>query len=97
MILIAIIFEKIEKLLPRQRDNMTYSNFSVLTAILYVLENGCKWRSLPREFRNWHTIYTRANRWVKRGVLDRVLSVLREQLINPSCYPFHIKFLWRMP
>ncbi|CAK0762902.1 transposase [Gammaproteobacteria bacterium] len=82
MILTAIIFEKIEKLLPRQRGNVTYSNFSVLTAILYVLENGCKWRGLPREFGNWHTIYTRANRWAKRGVLDRVLSVLKEELIK---------------
>jgi len=75
-------FEKIEDLFPRQRGNVTISNFSVLNAILYVLEQGCKWRGLPSVFGNWHTIYTRANRWAKSGVLDCILSALRAEFIN---------------
>jgi hypothetical protein len=32
---------------------------------------------------NWHTIYTRMNRWNKAGVLDRVFTRLqREQIIQ---------------
>ena len=57
---------------PRQRGNVSMDNFSVLNAILYVAENGCKWRSLPAEYGNWHTIYTRMSRWAKSGVLDNV-------------------------
>ena len=34
-------------------------NLQVLNAILYVAEQGCKWRGLPKRFGNWHTIYTR--------------------------------------
>jgi transposase len=48
---------------------------------LYVAEHGCKWRGLPTHFGNWHTIYTRMNRWAKRGVLDRVFVALQERQI----------------
>jgi transposase len=57
------------------------SNLQVLNAILYVAEHGCKWRGLPKRFGNWHTIYTRMNRWAKAGVLDRVFTVLQEEEI----------------
>jgi transposase len=54
-----------------------------LNAILYVAEQGCKWRGLPKRFGNWHTIYTRMNRWSKNGVLDAVFEKLqREQLVR---------------
>ena len=57
-------FAQIEHCLPTtQRGNVTLSNLSVLNAILYVAEHGCKWRGLPKRFGNWHTIYTRMNRW----------------------------------
>jgi transposase len=71
-------FKNIEPLLPRQRGNVTLTNLNVLNAILYVAEHGCKWRGLPAHFGNWHTIYTRANRWAKAGVLDRIFQALQE-------------------
>ena len=37
-------YEKIAKYLPRQRGNVSMSNLQLLNAILYVTENGCKWR-----------------------------------------------------
>ena len=76
-------FKAVEKLLPKQRGNVTITNLQVLNAILYVAEHGCKWRGLPRKFGNWHTIYTRANRWAKQGVLDHVFAALQENdIIN---------------
>jgi len=52
-------------------------------AILYVAEHGCKWHGLPERFGNWHTVYTRMNRWSKNGVLDRVFGHLqRERMIR---------------
>lgn len=52
-------------------------------AILYVAEHGCKWRGLPKRFGNWHTIYTRMNRWTKAGVLDRMFEELqRAQVVR---------------
>ena len=77
------IYRQLEPVLPRQRGNVSLSNLTVLNAILFVAEQGCKWRGLPKRFGNWHTIYTRMNRWAKSGVLDAVFEKLqREQLIR---------------
>lgn len=62
-------YSLIKKLLPRQWGNVSMSNLQVLNVILYVAENGCKWRALPSYFGNWNTIYVRMNRWAKSGVL----------------------------
>jgi len=67
--------------LPTQRGNVTLDNLQVLNAILYVAEQGCKWRGLPKQFGNWHTIYTRMNRWAKSGVLDRIFTQLQQAQI----------------
>jgi transposase len=72
---------RIADCLPRQRGNVSLSNLQVLNAILYVAEHGCKWRGLPKYLGNWHTIYTRMNRWSKAGVLDRVFARLQQEQI----------------
>ena len=77
----AAQYERIAPFLPRQRGNVRLNNLQVLNAILYVAEHGCKWRGLPEHFGNWHTIYTRMNRWAKNGVLDRVFRELQRQQV----------------
>lgn len=57
------MYEKIAHLFPKQKSPPKISNLEALNAILHILENGSKWRSLGK---NWHTIYTRANRWAKK-------------------------------
>ena len=74
-------YRQIESCLPTPRGNVTLGNLQVLNAILYVAEQGCKWRGLPKPFGNWHTIYTRMNRWAKSGVLDRVFTQLQQAQI----------------
>jgi len=74
-------FQRIESKLPRQRGNVRVTNLQFLNALLYVAEQGCKWRGLPRRFGPWHTIYTRMNRWSKNGVLDRVFERLQKEQI----------------
>ena len=76
-------YKKIEKYLPVQRGNVSMHNLQLINAILYIAENGCKWRALPKEYGNWHTIYVRMNRWSKNGVLQRVFEALQlENIIN---------------
>ena len=72
-------FKKIEKYLPKQRGNVKISNYEFVNILLYVLENGCKWRALPKEFGNWHTIYMRMNRWSKSGVLEKLFEALQKE------------------
>ena len=74
-------FEQIKDVLPVKRGNVTLEDLAVLRAILYVAENGCKWRGLPERFGNWYTIYTRMNRWAKAGILNRVFAELQKKEI----------------
>ena len=70
---------RIEESLPVERGNVSIEVLNFLNAVLYVMENGCKWRRLPERFGNWHTIYTRMNRWSKNGVWDRLFARLQQE------------------
>ena len=72
-------YQRIEKHFPIQRGNVCVTNLQVINAILYVAENGCKWRALPKSYGNWHTIYMRMNRWSKNGVLERIFTALQTE------------------
>lgn len=71
-------FKIIEHLLPTQRGNVRIPNIQVINAILYVAEHGCKWRGLPERFGKWYSIYMRANRWAKKGVLNHVFNAVQD-------------------
>ncbi|WKD48929.1 IS5 family transposase [Microbulbifer spongiae] len=70
-------FKIIEHLLPVQKGNVKIPDIQIINAILYVAEHGCKWRGLPERFGKWYSIYMRANRWAKKGVLDHVFVILQ--------------------
>src|SRR6185437_7896884 len=67
-------YYRIKDSLPVQRGNVSLSNLQSLNTILYMAEQGCKWRGLPKRCCRWHTIYMRMNRWTKNGTLDACLS-----------------------
>ena len=78
-------YNLIKAYLPVQRGNVKISNLTLIHAVLYVAENGCKWRALPREFGNWHTVYARLRRWAECGVLERLfVGLQKENLIKIS-------------
>ncbi|MEP6717172.1 MAG: IS5 family transposase [Terriglobia bacterium] len=84
-------YARIKDGLPVQRGNVSLTNLQVLNAILYVAEQGCKWRGLPKRFGRWHTIYMRMNRWAKNGVLDRVFAQLQiEQIVRIKIEAFSL-------
>ncbi len=56
-------------------------NLQLINAMLYVTENGCKWRALPKSYGNWHTIYVHMNRWSKNGVLQSLFEALQVENI----------------
>ena len=75
--------QRIASSLPRQRGNVRVTHLQFLNALLYVAEQGCKWRGLPQRFGPWHTVYTRMNRWSKNGVLDSIFEQLqRAQIVR---------------
>ena len=69
-------YEKIAYALPKQRGHVV-KMIVFLNALLYLIENGCKWRKLPEKYGKWSTIYKRASRWAKNGTLTTVFIALQ--------------------
>jgi transposase len=74
-------YDRIAHCFPKHRGTLRYGNLDVLNAILYIAENGAKWRRLPPSFGHWHTVYTRMRGWAKTGVLARVFEALQQEQI----------------
>jgi len=74
-------FDLISPLLPVQRGNVEIDNLTFLRAILFIAENGCKWRTMPPSYGKWNSIYQRAKRWAQGGVFERVFAFMQEKRI----------------
>jgi transposase len=58
---------------PRRRK---VSLQSILSGIIYLLSNGCKWRSLPPQYGDYRLVWYYLNKWAVYGVLDQALHKL---------------------
>ena len=68
---------EIEPLFVGMRE-YKYSKRELLNAVLYLIDNGCKWRNLPHDFPAWQTVYSFFRRATKNGLWDKILEHLVE-------------------
>ena len=66
-----------------------YDLYDIFCAILYILREGCRWRSLPHDFPKWNNVYNHYRIWSEKdnegeSILDKVLKelVASERVIN---------------
>ena len=52
----------------------------IVNAIWYVTRTGCQWRTLPKEYPPWPTVYGYFRRWTRSGVWARVNATLVAQV-----------------
>ncbi|MEV1121258.1 IS5 family transposase [Actinosynnema sp. NPDC049800] len=52
----------------------------IVDAILYVVDNGIKWRALPADFPPWPTVHKRFAAWERVGASQRLLDGLRDRV-----------------
>lgn len=52
----------------------------VWNAIFYLARNGCSWRALPHDFPPWDVVWEHFRRWRKRGTLEQLNGLLREEV-----------------
>ena len=52
------------------------NNRLFVDALLWMARSGGRWRDLPGEYGHSHSVKRRYYRWIERGVLDTILSVL---------------------
>lgn len=49
-----------------------------LNGIIYQLRSGCQWNQLPRQFGDDSSVHRTMQRWVLKGVFERIWAVLIE-------------------
>ncbi len=52
------------------------ANRLFLEAVLWICRTGAPWRDLPADLGNWHTVFTRYNRWSKKGHWQHIFEGL---------------------
>lgn len=56
-----------------------WSRWELVNAMLYVLRNGCAWRSLPHDLPPWRTVYHYFRVWRRDGIWAAANAALRER------------------
>ena len=69
-----IQYKKLEELILIAKKPAKISNYKFMYAMLYIIENGCKWRTFPKEYGKWHIFYVKFNRWAKNGTIAGAIA-----------------------
>ncbi|MBR1529113.1 MAG: transposase [Oscillospiraceae bacterium] len=81
-------FERIRELLlsavnpPRRKRK--YDLYDTFCAVLYIMDTGCPWKSIPPEYPDWHNVRHYYDIWkvpdeTGAGVLEKALRQLAEE------------------
>lgn len=52
----------------------------VINALMYVADNGIKWRAMPHDFPAWQTVYGYLRRWSQSGLWEQMMIYLGQQV-----------------
>jgi len=58
-----------------------YDNKKTFFGLLYILENGVKWKCLPPEYGKISTIHGKYKRWVRLGFIKEIFQIARERYL----------------
>ncbi len=76
-------WERIKDLLPGKATDAGVTakdNRLFIEAVLWIARTGSPWRDLHPALGNWHATYTRFSRWGKKGVWQRVIKAIGEDV-----------------
>ena len=72
-------WKKLEPLMPQpnKRGRPRKTKFrDVINAIFYLLQSGCQWDMLPKDFPPWQTVYGYFRSWIRTGFWERIHDAL---------------------
>ena len=72
-------WELIEGFFP-QGPNSDHHKRSHINGVLYIVDNGCKWRALPHEYPPYSTVHTFYRRARISGLWEKVLQATVEKI-----------------
>ncbi len=76
-----IQYKKLEELMPIARKPAKISNYKFMCAMVYIIDNDCKWRTLPKKYEKWYTAYMRFSRWSKNGIITKAIALFLSNLV----------------
>ena len=68
-------WEKIEAFFPNGNKSGIHKR-SLVEAVLYLVDNGCKWRALPHDYPKWSTVKSFYYRAVESGLWEKIMQAL---------------------
>ena len=71
----------IKEMIPRAKKGgrkRTIDVRQIINAIFYATDNGVKWRSLPKEYPHWETVYGYFKRWTDDQTIEKIHRKLRK-------------------
>jgi transposase len=72
-------WQKLEPFMPprNKRGRPRTTNLrEVIDAIFYLLQSGCQWDMLPKNFPAWQTVYRYFQTWIRTGLWERIHDAL---------------------
>ena len=67
---------RIERYFPLSHGIARVDDRRIVSAIVFVIKNGLRWRDAPREYGPHKTIYNRFIRWSRLGVFNKIFAAL---------------------
>ena len=74
-------WHRIEGFLPGKATDCGVTakdNRLFVEAVLWIIRTGSPWRDLPTDFGHWHRVYVRYSRWSKKGIWNRVFTMMSD-------------------
>ena len=75
-LLSRVQMRRIEGYFPRSHGIARVDDRRIVSAIVFVIKNGLRWRDAPRDYGPHKTIYNRFVRWSRLGVFNKIFAEL---------------------
>jgi putative transposase len=76
--------ERIKPYFPLSHGIPRVDDRRVISGIIFVIRNGCRWRDAPRDYGPHKTIYNRFVRWSRLGVFNKIFAELASKGPRPQ-------------
>ena len=78
-LLSRVQMRRIERYFPLSHGIARVDDRRIVSAIVFVIKNGLRWRDAPRDYGPHKTIYNRFVRWSRLGVFNKIFAELAAQ------------------
>ena len=76
--------ERIKPYFPLSHGVPRVDDRRVISGIIFVIRNGCRWRDAPGDYGPHKTIYNRFVRWSRLGVFNQIFAELASRGPRPQ-------------